>query len=313
MAVITLLILATLTPSANAGKPGLSLNGTLCKSFGGAWKAGKTGTCSMVNLGGTIVNFQNFIINIGDTLFIRNSNFQNDAIITNNGAITNNSIISNYGNFYGKAPIGSAVVNDVNWTMTISNPTINGVTSPVRKAIPVLSIENDQYTGSISWSSNSVPLDGAFVAETSYTATVTITPKAHYTLTGIGSNFFTLSSATTVSNSSGSGIITAVFPATNPTPTYKVSYSMGDTDQECQGGSIQGVTEQYILEGNSGTPVEAMPFVTSGTYLGRNYDGCSFQWDNYVSNSYSKDKIITAENVKSNEDWYVQFYKHYTN
>ena len=198
--------------------------------------------------------------------------------------------------------------------MTISNPSINGVTTPVRKASPVISLDSDQYTGSISWSSNSVLLDGVFVGDTSYTATITITPKTHYTLTGIGSNFFTLSGATTVSDSSGSGIITAVFPATNPTPTYKVRYSVdyGNTDEECNGGRIQGTTEQDILEGNSGTPVEAIPSAASGYDYGRYYDGCSVQWNNFVSNSSILAKIITAENVQSNQDWYVQFYKHYS-
>lgn len=198
--------------------------------------------------------------------------------------------------------------------MTISNPSINGVTTPVRKASPVVSLDSDQYTGSVSWSSTSGLLDGAFVGETSYTATITINPKPHYTLTGIGSNFFTLSGATTVSDSSGSGIITAVFPATNPTPTYKVRYIVGSSysDQECQGSRIQGTTEQDIPEGNSGTPVEAIPSAASGyTFDGRYYDGCRVQWFNFVSNSSILDKIITAENVQSNQDWYVLFYKRY--
>jgi hypothetical protein len=222
-------------------------------------------------------------------------------------------VISNYGNFYGKAPIGSAVVNYDNWTMTISNPSINEVTTPVRKASPVISFDSDQYTGSISWSSNSVLLNGVFVGDTSYTATITINPKPQYTLTGIGSNFFTLSGATTVSNSFGSGIITAVFPATNPTPTYIVRYFVdyGNSDQECKGGRIQGTTEQDILEGNSGTPVEAIPSAASGYDLGRYYECSRVQWNNLVSNSSITEKIITAINVQSNQDWFVLFTKHY--
>ena len=88
--VLSLLLLVTLVPSANAGKPGStpSLNGTLCKSFGGTWKAGKNGTCSMVNLGGSSINNKDFVINNGDTLFIQYSNFSNNATITNYGVIS---------------------------------------------------------------------------------------------------------------------------------------------------------------------------------------------------------------------------------
>jgi hypothetical protein len=191
--------------------------------------------------------------------------------------------------------------------MTISNPSINGVTSPVRKASPVLSIENDQYTGLISWSSNSVPLDGAFVAETSYTATITIVPKNHYTLTGIGSNFFTHSGANSVLNSFGSGSIAAVFPATNPTPTYTITYSIhpsSDTEV-CRESRIDGLNEQSILEGANGISVEAMPITTSGYYDGRTYDGCTWYW--YGPEVSVRNKIIQAINVQRNENWFIIF------
>jgi hypothetical protein len=98
--VIALSLLVTLIPSANAGKPGStpSLNGTLCKSFGGTWKAGKTGTCSLVNSGGSIANNKNFVINSGDTFYIYNSNFSNYATITNYGVIS--TIYGGFDNIY---------------------------------------------------------------------------------------------------------------------------------------------------------------------------------------------------------------------
>ena len=88
--VLSLLLLVSLAPSANAGKPGstLSLNGTVCKSIGGTWKAGKNGTCSINNSGGSSTNNKDFVINNGDTLFIRLSNFSNYATITNYGVIS---------------------------------------------------------------------------------------------------------------------------------------------------------------------------------------------------------------------------------
>ena len=92
---------------------------------------------------------------------------------------------------------------------------IAGVTAPVRDAAPVTAITaTDQYTGTVSWSP--AVADDKFAAETAYTATITLTAKTGYTLTGVTANFFTVAGATTVSNAANSGIITAVFPATAP-------------------------------------------------------------------------------------------------
>ena len=48
-----------------------------------------------------------------------------------------------------------------------------------------------------------------------YTATVTITPKTGYTLTGVSENFFTVASAT-ATNAADSGLVTATFPPSAP-------------------------------------------------------------------------------------------------
>jgi len=87
---------------------------------------------------------------------------------------------------------------------------IVGVTSPVRGAAPVSTLPStDEYTAMIAWS----PADAKFKANTVYTATITITPKAGYTLSGVSANFFTVAGAT-ATNAANSGAITAVFPAT---------------------------------------------------------------------------------------------------
>jgi hypothetical protein len=57
-----------------------------------------------------------------------------------------------------------------------------------------------------------------FSYSTAYTATITLTPKTGYTLTGVAANFFTVAGATSVSNSAGNGVVTAVFPATASAP-----------------------------------------------------------------------------------------------
>ena len=88
---------------------------------------------------------------------------------------------------------------------------ISGVTAPVRGAVPVTAIsETSQYTGSVAWS----PSDSTFRPGTVYTAIITLYPKAGYTLNGVTENFFTVAGAVSVSNTADSGVITAVFPAT---------------------------------------------------------------------------------------------------
>ena len=88
---------------------------------------------------------------------------------------------------------------------------ISGVTAPVTGATPVTTItETEEYTGTVSWS----PADNPFAGETVYTATIAITLKAGYTLTGVEANSFTVAGAASVTHSAGSGVVTVVFPET---------------------------------------------------------------------------------------------------
>lgn len=118
--------------------------------------------------------------------------------------------------------------------------TISGVTAPVRGVAPVTTItETAQYTGAVTW----VPtVTGSFAASTEYTATITLTPKTGYTLTGVTADFFTVTGATSDNNDVDSGVITAVFhatgaapsgggggsPATTPSDTYYADVKAGD-------------------------------------------------------------------------------------
>ena len=109
----------------------------------------------------------------------------------------------------------------VNPVTPITDPAIPGVTPPVAGATPVTAItETAQYTGTITWS----PVPGAsFGASTVYTATITLTPKAGYTLAGVAADFYTVAGATSVTNSANSGVITAVFPATSDPIVYNIT------------------------------------------------------------------------------------------
>lgn len=110
---------------------------------------------------------------------------------------------------------GASLESVMAYATVINLAAIGGVTEPVRDAVPVTTIiETEQYTGTINWSPEVI--DNKFAAETVYTATITLTAKAGYTLTGVSENFFTVEGADTVSNAANSGVITAVFPATAP-------------------------------------------------------------------------------------------------
>jgi len=88
---------------------------------------------------------------------------------------------------------------------------IPGVTPPAYGESPVTEItETDQYTGTVSWS----PDDNPFESGTEYTATITLTTKDEFTLTGVDADFFEVGGADSVSNAADSGVVTAVFPAT---------------------------------------------------------------------------------------------------
>ncbi|MCG9967460.1 Ig-like domain-containing protein [Pelotomaculum terephthalicicum JT] len=104
----------------------------------------------------------------------------------------------------------------VNPATVINIAAIPGVPVPVRGSTPVTAItETAQYMGTVTWS----PADNPFGAGTVYTATITLTPKTGYTLTGVAENFFTVAGATTVSNPADTGVVTAVFPATEAEPS----------------------------------------------------------------------------------------------
>jgi hypothetical protein len=89
---------------------------------------------------------------------------------------------------------------------------IPGVTAPVTGATPVTTItETVQYTGTVTWA----PADNPFAGATIYTATITLTAKAGFTLTGVAANFFTVAGTSSLAtNPINSGVVTAVFPAT---------------------------------------------------------------------------------------------------
>jgi hypothetical protein len=91
----------------------------------------------------------------------------------------------------------------------ISTAAIAGLSVPLPGNVPDTSVTpGTGYTASVSWSPN----HAAFVSNTSYTATITLTAATDYTLTGVAANFFTVVGSSSDTNPVNSGVVTAVFP-----------------------------------------------------------------------------------------------------
>lgn len=94
----------------------------------------------------------------------------------------------------------------------VTAPAVVGIPVPVAGEKPVYSIKGEQFTGKITWAPDLI--DSKFGPLKNYTATITLTPKVGYTLSGVAANFFTVEGATSVSNAANSGVVTAAFPKT---------------------------------------------------------------------------------------------------
>jgi len=105
---------------------------------------------------------------------------------------------------------GDSVIDPVG-NVTVTTDAAIKFQAPVTGETPVSTIdETDQYTATIEWSEN----PAIFEASKVYTATITIKPKAGYTVIGVPKDYFEVEGAT-ATNDADSGVITAVFPATN--------------------------------------------------------------------------------------------------
>lgn len=133
---------------------------------------------------------------------------------------------------------------------TILPKTINSaiiLTAPVKNGVPQTEIETDEYTATVAWSPK---VTDKFGYSTVYTATITITPKANYTVKGIAENGYTVSGAQTVTNEADSATITAVYAATGS----KSSGGSGRTKRYTVSFNTNGgnkITSQTVAKDNS--------------------------------------------------------------
>ena len=133
---------------------------------------------------------------------------------------------------------------------TILPKTINSeiiLTAPVKNEVPQTEIETNEYTATVAWSPE---VTDKFGYSTVYTATITITPKANYTVKGIAENGYTVSGAQTVTNEADSATITAVYAATGS----KSSGGSGSTKRYTVSFNTNGgnkITSQTVAKNNS--------------------------------------------------------------
>jgi predicted secreted protein len=110
-----------------------------------------------------------------------------------------------------KASITIKVIGKLTLPAKVTTKAIAGVTAPVKGATPVTTTTpNAQFTGVVAWS----PPATTFAGATEYTATITLTDLSAYTFNGVAANHFTVAGSTSCTNPANSGVVTAIFPAT---------------------------------------------------------------------------------------------------
>ena len=166
----------------------------------------------------------------------------------------NDIVPTNAGTHYVKATVEETAdysgleSNAVEFTIlpkTINTAII--LTAPVKNGVPQTEMETNEYTATVAWSPE---VTDKFGYSTVYTATITITPKANYTVKGIAENGYTISGAQTVTNEADSATITAVYAATGS----KSSGGSGSTKRYTVSFNTNGgnkITSQTVAKDNS--------------------------------------------------------------
>ena len=150
------------------------------------------------------------------TAFAASTTYKADITLKAEAGYTLRGVAENFFTVAGVQGTNSAESGAVTVTFNATAATINiaaiqGVTAPVAGESPVTAITaSAQYTGTVAWN----PDDSVFAAGEIYTATITLTPVSGYTLHGVTADYFTVAGASP-NNAANSGVVTAVFPATD--------------------------------------------------------------------------------------------------
>ena len=189
-------------------------------------------------------------ISSGGTLLGTATATAQSGIATFSNLAVNGTVGTRYRITYSSPGISPVTESITITPAKISLAAVGGVTAPASGATPVTTITStSEYTGTVSWA-ETLTVSGNFAANSIYTATITLTAATGYSLSVVTANFFTVAGATSATNLAGSGVITAVFPATGgkATPTFSawsnVSKTYGDASftvsEPIVAGSVPG-------------------------------------------------------------------------
>ena len=212
-------------------------------------------------------------ISSGGTLLGTATATASSGVATFSNLAANGTVGTRYTITYSSPGITSVTESITLTPARISLAAIGGVSAPASGATPVTSITSTgEYTGTVTWA-ETLTAESTFAATTVYTTTITLTAATGYSLSELTANFFTVAGATSVTNSAGSGVITAVFPVTGGAvaPTFStwsnVSKTYGDAsftvDDPTVIGSISG-TFTYSSATTSVISVSGSTFTVEG-------------------------------------------------
>lgn len=187
-------------------------------------------------------------------------------------------------------------------SIPIDAPTLN-IESPAPGATPISSIDNPEYSAVIAWENNPI----VFSPGTSYTATITLTPKEPYTTVGLPVDFFSVPSAVARYEAGGNTVV-AVFPPTgtialtisDPTVTLSKQY-----DETTSAAVTLGILTGVVVGDDVSVAVTATydtPLLGTGKTITVTYALSGAQSTNYVKPAdytVTTGEIVAAEALVS--------------
>jgi hypothetical protein len=187
----------------------------------------------------------------------------------------------------------------------VDEKAIPGIIVPATGLEPVTAVgSSSQYTGTVEWD-GALDANGKYVLGTVYTATITLTAKEGFTLTGVAENFFTVAGAT-ATNPANSGVVTAVFPAAQNPPAEVILFNLATWLSGQSDGAIDGnLATPLVKAGGPTVTIDGGKLVISaragGTWEGVDINVSSFTFDyaNYDYELTVEGYTNEASNIKA--------------
>jgi hypothetical protein len=181
----------------------------------------------------------------------------------------------------------------------VDEKAIPGIIAPATGLTPVTAVgSSSQYTGTVEWA-GTLDSAGKFALGGVYTATITLTAKEGFTLTGVAENFFTVDGATTVTNPANSGVVTAEFPAAQNPPAEVVLFDLAVWLAAQTEGEITGnLTSPLQRAGSPKTTKAGTTLVISDRAQGT-WEGIDIQVGGFTFDYNTYNYTLTVEGYTS--------------